>query len=589
MAVIGTAGHVDHGKSTLVEALTGRDPDRWDEEKRRGLTIDLGFAWTTVGGVEVSFVDVPGHERFVKNMLAGIEAVDAAILVIAADEGWMPQTEEHAAVLDLLELDRVVVAMTKVDRVDEMTLEIARDETRERLAGFGFADAPMVDVSAPSRIGLEELGQVLGEFVRQSTRTGPPVPHVWIDRAFTVAGAGTVVTGTLQGGPIERDQAVSLQVGGLSARIRGIQTHERVVERAEPRRRVALNLGGVTVTDAGRGTLVTIGDRWTESDRVLVTLRPARYTELDERGAFHFHMGTGAWPCRVQLVAEHAAVIRLRTAAPVVFGAPFILRESGRRLVVAGGSVLDPSPPRRTADVRSAAGLLRAAESIDEAATAMLTIRGSAEPAVLSRDTAGGVPNDSATKLGARYFTAQTVADLEAEATELLDTFHETHPLRPGIPAAELCERLRMDAAELDALAERAGWTRRGAAVALPTHRNTLDPDQEQEWRRIEASLQHSWRVPRVSELGAEPELLAALIGDGRLVRVSDDLVYLPEQLASITAALADVDQPFTVSEFRQALDLSRKYAVPLLEWLDRDGVTRRTGDTRVLRDKGKS
>ncbi|MGH8875565.1 MAG: selenocysteine-specific translation elongation factor, partial [Acidimicrobiia bacterium] len=246
MPVVGTAGHVDHGKSTLVRALTGRDPDRWEEEKRRGLTIDLGFAWTTLpDGSEVSFVDVPGHERFIKNMLAGVEAIDVALLVVAADEGWMPQSEEHLAVLDLLGVRHGVVAVTKVDRVDADMVELATLEVEERLRGTSLEGCPVVPVAAPAGKGLDELRARLVEATAASERPATGRSRLWIDRAFTIAGAGTVVTGTLLDGPLEVGEQVTVWPLQIDARVRGLQSHERDLRRAEPRRRVAINLAGL--------------------------------------------------------------------------------------------------------------------------------------------------------------------------------------------------------------------------------------------------------------------------------------------------------------------------------------------------------
>ncbi|HSO49564.1 MAG TPA: selenocysteine-specific translation elongation factor, partial [Acidimicrobiia bacterium] len=245
MPLIGTAGHVDHGKSTLIETLTGRDPDRGAEEKRRGLTIDLGFAWTTLQpGLEVSFVDVPGHERYLKNMLAGIEVVDAALFVVAADEGWMPQSEEHLAVLDLLGIDTGVVALTKVDLVDDDTVDLAIIEISEQLAGTSMESAEVIPVSARTGLGIDRLRSALADLV-SGISAGGDRPRLWIDRAFTVPGAGTVITGTLIEGPIQVKDTVEILPGHRTARIRALQSHETEVDRAEPGRRLALNLSGV--------------------------------------------------------------------------------------------------------------------------------------------------------------------------------------------------------------------------------------------------------------------------------------------------------------------------------------------------------
>ncbi|MFZ0012617.1 MAG: selenocysteine-specific translation elongation factor, partial [Acidimicrobiia bacterium] len=266
MPVVGTAGHVDHGKSTLIQRITGRNPDRWVEERERGLTIDLGFAWAILpDGPEVSFVDVPGHERFLKNMLAGIEAIDVALFVVAADEGWMPQSEEHLAVLDLLGVSRGVVAVTKADAVDEDLLELAMAEVGERLEGTSLSSAPIVAVSGRTGDGVPRL---LGELVAQlpAKPFDEGRPRLWVDRSFPVAGAGTIVTGTLLDGSLSVDDTVVIAPAGSTARIRGIQSHEKTHDSVGPARRVALNLGGIDHHDIRRGDMLGLPGQWVASD-----------------------------------------------------------------------------------------------------------------------------------------------------------------------------------------------------------------------------------------------------------------------------------------------------------------------------------
>ncbi len=278
MPVVGTAGHVDHGKSTLVRALTGRDPDRWDEEKRRGLTIDLGFAWTTLAdGTEISFVDVPGHERFIKNMLAGSEAIDVALFVVAADEGWMPQSEEHLAVLDLLGVSTGVVAITKADRVDDELMEFVTLEVEEKLAGTSLAGSPSIAVSPVSDQGMEELRTALATAVAAA---GPHLidigrPRLWVDRSFTITGAGTVVTGTLLDGPLTTGDQLEIWPGSLEARVRGLQSHEREHHRVEPHNRVAVNLVGFERAEVTRGAMLGRPDDWQQTNTVLVRIEAA--------------------------------------------------------------------------------------------------------------------------------------------------------------------------------------------------------------------------------------------------------------------------------------------------------------------------
>ena len=287
MPVIGTAGHVDHGKSTLVQALTGRDPDRWDEEKERGLTIDLGFAWTTLDdGTEISFVDVPGHEKFIKNMLAGTDGFDVALFVVAADEGWMPQSEEHLAVLHLLGINHGIVALTKIDRVDEDLVELATLEIEEKLAGTTLESARIVPVSALEGDGLTDLKDALGESLTAATNPAAGRPRLWIDRSFTISGAGTVVTGTLVGGSLSVGDHVELHPGGITGRIRSLQTHEASRDTAVPGSRVAVNVVGLERQEVARGAMLGSPGDWVPSNRILVALHRARYVEdgLDQQG-----------------------------------------------------------------------------------------------------------------------------------------------------------------------------------------------------------------------------------------------------------------------------------------------------------------
>ena len=355
MPLIGTAGHVDHGKSTLVEALTGRDPDRWAEEKRRGLTIDLGFAWTTLGATgEVSFVDVPGHERFLKNMLAGIEAIDVALFVVAADEGWKPQSEEHLAALHLLDIDEGVVALTKIDAVDAAQVEIVEMEVTEQLLGTTLEGAPIIPVSAKTGEGIDRLREELTTRVSTIQHRGDR-PRLWVDRAFSIRGAGTVVTGSLIDGPMRVGDELELLPGRQHVRIRGMQSHESEIEQAEPGRRLALNLGGIERADAPRGVMLGLPGQWDLSARFTARVTAARYVDaLTTKGAFQLHLGSGAHPATIKRLEGDHALIQLPGPLPMKTGDRFILRESGRRQLVAGGIVIDPAPGKPAAAMRTA-------------------------------------------------------------------------------------------------------------------------------------------------------------------------------------------------------------------------------------------
>lgn len=597
MPVIGTAGHVDHGKSTLVEGLTGRDPDRWDEEKRRGLTIDLGFAWTTLpDGTEVSFVDVPGHERFIKNMLAGTEAIDVALFVVAADEGWMPQSEEHLAVLDLLGVRHGVVAITKTDRVDDDLLELAVLEIEEHLAGTVFETAALVAVAAPNRAGYEELANHLAAAV--SAAAGDRIDNgrsrLWIDRAFTIAGAGTVVTGTLTDGPVHLSDRMQLWPGGVEVRVRGLQSHEQEHEMVGPATRCAVNLAGLERQEVGRGSMLGRPGDWVPTDVMLVDVQTARYIEepLTNRGAYHLHIGSGSWPITLRLVERSelagsgAALLRLPEPIPVAVGDRFILRETGRRAVVGGGRVLDPFPPSRRSDILPGLDALREAPAggPDSIADALLSTRLTEDLVTLAAHSGGGAPA-RALIVKERAMSIHVVDDLTRQATGAARAFQQENPLRPGIQKASLASRINVDLDFLEALIHRCPELRDdGATVATSDFEAGIGADREADWEAVRLTLEGAGlTVPRIKELSIDPDLLHALLRDGRLVRVGSELVYLPAQLEYLVGRIRELATPFTVAEFRDHFGLSRKYAVPLLEWMDANGVTERDGDVRTV------
>ncbi len=584
MPLIGTAGHVDHGKSTLIEAITGRDPDRWAEEKRRGLTIDLGFAWATLpGGTEVSFVDVPGHERFLKNMLAGIEAIDVALFVVAADEGWMPQSEEHLAVVDLLEVDRGVVAVTKVDLVDEEMIELATAEVADHLARTTLDGARIVPVSARSGQGLPQLLEALAEL----TPTESPDrarPRLWVDRSFTITGAGTVVTGTLLGGSLAVDDAVEAYPKGLQGRVRGIQSHETTHDSVGPGRRVALNLGGIDYEDLERGDLIAAPGQWETSGRFTVSLRKARYAEkVEPRGAYQLHLGSSAHRVEITGLHDQVAMLQVDTALPMAVGDRFILRDTGRKLVVAGGRVLDPAPGT-TKLALGESTIIDPELPPDEIASVLLAIRGTDLRQRLAAHSDGGRVSD-AVEVGDRVVAPRLIEELVVTAVSLVDAEHSRHPLRPGLPLATLAERLGVDLAMAEKVVDHADTLeRRGPDVALAGHTSGLDPAQQEDWARVVETLHRSLAVPSESDLGLDAEVVHLKLRAGELVRVGPSLLFLPDQIEELKRLIRGLPDEFTVAEFRDAAGLSRKYAVPILEWADREGLTVRRGDLRGLR-----
>ncbi|HSM02391.1 MAG TPA: selenocysteine-specific translation elongation factor [Acidimicrobiia bacterium] len=589
MPVIATAGHVDHGKSTLVIALTGRDPDRWDEEKRRGLTIDLGFAWTRLGTRDVGFVDVPGHERFVKNMLAGVDGADAALFVVAADEGWMPQSEEHLAVLDLIGVDRGVVALTRADLVDEDRLELAGLEVAERLEDTGLDGSEIIPTAAPDGVGIDRLRNALTGILDGIDITDRGRPRLWIDRAFSIGGAGTIVTGTLLGGSIAVGDALRVHPDGAQVRVRGLQVHETEVERALPGNRTAVNLAGADRSELGRGMMLGRAEQWRPTRRFVSALQAVRGLSPGDRGSHHLHAGSGAWPARVRTVDRAndrwIALIETDDPVPLAAGDRLVLREVGRSAVVAGGAVLDPHPARRARAVRASMDrLARVTADPDEVAAGLLAVRGVARLADLTADSSGGHP-EGAVVAGELAVSAGTLADLSERAVRAARDFHEQYPFRPGLPVASLARDLGVDASTLAAIAGSLhGLVSDGTTVRLKEHRPQEVAASDRAWDEARRVLVESGATPpAMGDLGLERDALGALLRSGALIGVAD-FAYLPETLDEIVAAVEGLSDGFTVAEFRDALGITRKHAIPLLEWMDERGITRRQGDGRTVR-----
>lgn len=589
MPIVGTAGHVDHGKSTLVEALTGRDPDRWAEEKERGLTIDLGFAWADLGsGHAVGFVDVPGHERFVKNMLAGVGGFDIALFAVAADEGWMPQSEEHLAVLDLLDVRHGVIALTRSDLADADLRELAASDVESNVAGTVAEPWPVVEVSAVAGTGLDELrAALIGALEAAGPSPDVGRPKLWIDRSFVVAGSGVVVTGTLVGGTIATEERLVAFPGG-AVRVRSLQSHEESRSEVGPGTRVAANVTGVERNELARGTLLARPDTAVVSDRILIKVvtAPNPTEELSDRSAFHVHLGTATVPAGLRFVGDDGfAVVTLARPLPMVIGDRFILRDTGRRRVAGGGIVLDPSPTRRPtpADARRLDKAVAAGS--DAQATALVAIHGSIDGASLRAATGNGSPAD-AVVAGDRFTSTGLAAQQLGNGFDLVTAFHRDHPLRPGMPASSLASQLGIDRAQLSALLGEADGALidEGATVRSADFEQRLTEDDDTAWSAARLVLAESMAVPRASQLELPDELLHALVRRGDLVMIESDLVYLPEQIDVIVSALGNLEEPFTVASFRDALGLSRRQAVPLLEWLDGTNRTVRDGDLRTVR-----
>ncbi len=667
--ILATAGHVDHGKSSLVEALTGVDPDRLPEEMARGMTIDLGFAsldlpvaselpsptpppdrstegpGTSLSGerktgavIRLGIVDVPGHEDFVKNMVAGIGPADIALLVVAGDDGWMPQTEEHLQILSYLAVPRLVVALTKVDlpNADEAAV---RDNIRQELQDTPFATAPIVPVSSVTRSGLAELKAALAALLSQ----GPPPadfgkPRLAVDRAFTLRGIGSVVTGTLTGGTFTLGQEVVVQPSGLPARVRSIQSHNQSLTSAGPGMRAALNLADVAVSGGGpgrdrecgirRGDVVTLrecGEPTTSFD-VLLT-RSARLgrakivpPKLRDGTQVRLHHGTGNWPASLLWLdgtepqPGKSAVAQLRLESPVFAFVHdrFILRDASGQFTLAGGMVLAEHAGRRNfRGVARRDFLGSCASGINDAAGAAsahlrysgfvrrseLLVRSHFSAAELGAAVDLLIQQGKAVAVGGLIADAQKWAALRESAVVAIEAFHQTHPERAGLALSEL--RLALGSrllypevfdGLLSDLAQR-GFMHAGTVIKRKTHQQALPPELEAAGARLRAALRlKCFDPPSRRELASEPSAQAALrflIETGEVVELDSETVVSQQALARATdtiRAFLLARGAATVSQLRQALGTSRRIMVPLLERLDRGGVTLRQGDQRILR-----
>jgi len=620
MYTVGTAGHVDHGKSALVQALTGIDPDRLREEKERGLTIDLGFAWMTLpGGVEVSIVDVPGHERFIKNMLAGVGGIDLALLVIAADEGVMPQTREHLAIIDLLGISNGVVAITKSDLVEKDFLELVKAEAEEVIAGTSIEDAPVVACSAVKRDGLEELTATLErELAKTPARQDNGQPRLPIDRAFTMSGFGTVVTGTLVDGSLRSGEEVEVVPGGLKSRVRGLQTHGRKVDVAPPGRRTAVNLAGLAVDQLERG-MVVAPPGWLKPVTVVdVRLRAVRYIGRPVRHnlSVTFHTGSAEVEGRLLLLdsdqlrpgEEGWAQVRLSAPVAVLKGDRYVIRDPNDTL--GGGVIVDVDVRRHRRHHAPTIAALEVLEKGSPEEMVLVALR-RLEPAEAQRMmAASGLPADTAREALEMLIASGDVVPLAgagltgvpllysnegllamtARLKEILGGYHSTWPLRAGMPKEQLRGRLGLTPRALDQLL--AYWSgagiakETGAAVAMAEHEPRLGPEQAARARAYVEALQSIPFSPP-ADATLDEDLLAYLEGRGEIVRVADGVAFAAEAYAEMVERVAThirEQGSVTLAEVRDMLATSRKYAQALLEHMDTERVTRRVGDARVLR-----
>ncbi|GAB3142672.1 selenocysteine-specific translation elongation factor [Micromonospora sonneratiae] len=583
MQVIATAGHVDHGKSTLVRALTGMEPDRWAEERRRGMTIDLGFAWTSLpSGRVVALVDVPGHERFVPNMLAGVGPVPAVLLVVAADEGWMPQSAEHLAALDALGVRHGLLAVTRSDLADPYP---AAEQARAELAGTSLADIETVAVSGVTGAGLADLGAALDRLAARLPEPPATAPvRLWVDRVFTIAGSGTVVTGTLGGGRLHPGDELELGTTGQRVRVRSLQSLGAPVDRATGVARVAVNLRGVARDQVARGDALLTPGRFQPTD--LVDVRLCGDPVGDLSATLMLHIGSAAVPVRVRPLGVDTARLRLARPVPLHLGDRALLRDPGQRRVVGGVTVLDVVPPplnRRGSAAARAATLADLDGPPDEAGE--LRRRGPMRRDALERM---GVRVGTAPVVGDWHVDAGQWRDLRRRAIAEVRRYADTHPLEAGVPVETLRrllglpDRLLVPALVVPPLVMSGGRVGVGGTdVALP----------DAVLRAIER-VRHEladrpFRAPeaaRLRELGLGQREVGAAVRVGALLCLAENVVLLPAAADDAVRVLAGLPQPFTLSTARQALDTTRRVAVPLLELLDRRGATRRlSDDVRVV------
>ncbi|HMJ63186.1 MAG TPA: selenocysteine-specific translation elongation factor [Bryobacteraceae bacterium] len=595
--VLGTAGHIDHGKTALVRALTGIDTDRLPEEKTRGISIDLGFAHVTLpGGERISFVDVPGHERFIKNMLAGAGGIEAVVLVVAANESIKPQTREHFDICRLLGIQRGLVVLTKSDLAEPAQLRSVVSDVRKLCEGSFLAAAPILPVSAVTGSGLDELKQQLASLAREATRRdGDGIARLPIDRSFAVKGFGTVVTGTLWSGTLRTGETVEIHPTKRQARIRGLQVHGKQVEMAMAGDRTAVNLAGVDHSEIRRGCVLAPPQLLEPTVTIDATIDWLTGAEIPlKRQEFLLHIGTAEVVASLKMWNVPSPFARLHLAQPVLAlpGDRFVLRRMSPAQTVAGGCVIDAFPPKRLSRAKATdrfgllagAGVDRRIQILVEAARNGLRVED------LVRLT--GLPSDALVQairknpdlvVNAPFVLAKSwIEQRRAKLVSWLQDFHATHPAAEGAPLAQA--RLGLDANLSHVLFENFPALRlQGETIALAEHRPRVSNQESALLHEVDRRFQQAGFQPPPLD-GIPRPTLETLIKAQKLVRVSADLVFHSAAIAGLRESLASrKGRRFSVPEFKSWTNISRKYAIPLLEYLDRQHVTRRDGDARVV------
>ena len=612
--VVGTAGHVDHGKTALVKALTGVEADRWAEEKRRGITIDLGFAKLDLGdNLTASVVDVPGHEDFIKNMVAGATGMDLVLLVVAADEGVMPQTHEHLAILEFLSVNSGIVAITKCDLVDEEWLELVEDDVRTKLAASSIEWSDnILRVSTQTGQGIGDLRAALAEVANSaSTRTEDDLFRLPIDRAFSIAGAGTVVTGTTWTGTVNLGDEVRILPGDGGARVRGIEVHDESRKSALPGRRTALALTGLSRTDVERGHTVVAGKSWRSTTAVDVTvtlLQEAR--PLTQRSRIRFHLGTAEVMARLTpadpevLPGANNAPVRLRLEAPVVcrWGDHGVLRSYSPVTTIGGCVVVDPFPPVKPRRPEN----LHSKENADPESRLAAFVEAAADRGLSVDDMTvrmGFTPLHAASLLGQltdivragdRLFSPTAVTSARTATLRALEEYHKENPLEFGLPR-ELARQAVVNEALADAVQAKLADERliaiEGKVVRLNSFSAAIAEDQTELAETLKEELVSAGfegrtlaELAQIAPENKAKELVEFLVREGTTVRVGKNRYYDQKELAKLVSeVLGEVERlgQVTPADLRERTGLSRKYLIPLLEWMDGQSLTVRLGDAR--------
>ena len=633
--IVGTAGHIDHGKTALIKALTGIDADRLPEEKRRGITVDLGFAEMTIGDLHCGFVDVPGHERFVKNMLAGASGIDLVMLVIAADEGVMPQTREHFDICRLLGIEAGVIVLTKTDIADAETLDLARLDAAELVANSFLENAPMVGVSSRTGEGIDQLKIVIQDIAASlPTRNDQLVPRLPIDRSFSMKGFGAVVTGTLASGEISEGTELELLPDAIKVRVRGLQTHRKAVKTATAGQRVAVNLGGIDHSSLTRGmTLVPLDTlRPTQIFDAEIEVLPTAARSMRSRQRVRVHIGTKEALARIEIlnaVGEAAAgvkdlaQIRLETPILAVPGERFIIRSYSPQTTIAGGTVIDAfAEKHRRKEIKTVRSFLSELMSTDAAARVSLLVNASGasgltfadlqsrtalSKAILEAAINADLVSTSIVDANGRYISSHEFERLARSAEAAIEDFHAREPLAKGMLREALREKLfaflpmEIFQSVVDSLESSKKISLDKETIRLGSYEQKLSPAEAAFSEKVLAEYQTAGlEVPKLEDALAElilgttlqmqhaRKLFQIFLDSGEIVKVTDEFYFAKNAIDALANMLRQFaaqtsDRLIDVPKFKELAGISRKYAIPLLEYFDRERITSRDGDKRYI------